>query len=182
MESNSPPPSSSFSRNAEMSPANHWHLGGRPRAPRGVSERSIGATEADAVELGAFGRVPIEIGEPDPGRSRPDVPGPWPAIPLPPIWDRFAVKPFQALKLNSSGLLGDALVLHGALVATACATDDQCDPWISPKIVELPAVVGGVEEDLEIVRDDDPDDRRLRAPGGRYGCLHGDRMLAHEAK
>src|SRR5205823_2395192 len=85
-------------------------------------------------------------------------------------------------KLRSSGLVRDAFVLHGALVAARGATDDEGDLWIAPEIVHLPVRVDGVEEDLEVVCHDDAHNGCLGTPGCRHRSLHNQRVLAHEAQ
>jgi hypothetical protein len=109
----------------------------------------------------AYGRRPPQL--PDPGRLGADVGDARPALTLTAVRERLEVDLLQPFKLSASGLVRDAFVLHGALVADRGATDDESDLRIPPQVVDLAARGGGVEEDLEVVGDDDADDGRLGA-------------------
>jgi hypothetical protein len=130
--------------------------------PRGTS---VGAAQVAEVELDGGGWILIEVGVPDPGWLGADVGDARPALSLAAVGERLEVELLQPFKLSASGLVRDAFVLHGALVADRGATDDESDLWIPPQVVDLAARGGGVEEDLEVVCDDDADDCRLGALG-----------------
>jgi hypothetical protein len=97
-------------------------------------------------------------------------------LPLTTVGKAAEVQLLQAFQLGSHWLIGDAFVLHGALVPIDQATDDECDLGIPSQVVDLSRYVQRVEEDLQTIRHDNAYDRRLRSKGWRHRGLDSDRF------
>jgi hypothetical protein len=123
-------------------------------ALRKVSQAGWGAVSIEpefrTVELDDLRWIRTEVAVSDPRRPRADVRDARPALPLAPGWERLEVELLQSFQLNSGGLVRSAFVLDGALVACRRAADDEGDTWIAPEVLD-PALIDGVEEDLEVV-------------------------------
>src|SRR5262245_47676935 len=110
------------------------------------------------MELEDLWRASMEVAESNPRRHRPDVDQAWPRRSLTAIRESLEVELLQTLEHGSARLVGNALVLHRALVIIRGAADHERDLRVAPEVRDLPGLLERVEEDLAVVCHDDSND------------------------
>ena len=143
---------------------------------------STRGSEFTSSELNNLWRRPIEIAVPNPGRARAHIRDTGPTLTLGSVREGFEVQLLEARELGPAGFISKTFVLHRALVATGQAADDESDLGIPTKVLHLPSRFQRIEEELKTLRHNKSHDRRLRCGDPRHGCLHGERMVAHEVE
>ena len=114
----------------------------------------------------------IEIAEAKPPRPDTKIGQAWPMLPVASIGKPDEIEFLQSLEVRSTGLVGDAFVLHGALITVHHPANDQRTPSIPTQIDHFARGIEGVEDDLKVVRYDEADDRNLWSLTRRNRCLN----------
>src|SRR5450631_24612 len=143
-------------------PMSCWIVGGvRPVAA--VTRLLQPAGNCRGVPLLDDGRVDVEIAVTDPGWPHAPVHEARPGLAGGAVRETVKIVGLHAGQLRFRGNLGNAFVLHGALVLPA---DNERDAGILYKVLMLARLGHGIEQKFPAVRDGDADHRRL---GGALG-------------
>src|SRR5439155_2702947 len=122
-------------------------------APR-LQRTSLSGRRSPAVppfvenEFHNLRRRPVVVAVADPHRPRADVEQARPTLPLSAVRKRLEVKLLQPLEFRTARLVGDSLVLHGALVAVGSPANDEGDLGILPEVLHFASRFQRVEKDL----------------------------------
>src|SRR5512140_988080 len=130
------------------------------------------------IELDDDGGSAIEVAESNPCWTYSHVHEAGPGSARATVGPRLVVGSRHALQLQSLRLIGDALVLCGALVTLHDTADDERDARISAQIPHLAGVVQGVEHQLERIGHGNSHDCGLRRTLRRDRRLHRQSMRA----
>lgn len=118
------------------------------------------------IEFNSLGRSLIKVAISNPCRSGSYVHKAWQNLTLASVGKLCQIDSLESFKFNPLRLICDTLVLDSALVAFHKPSNDECDLSILSQVVHFSRCLNGVEEDIELVSDDNADNRSL----WRTGC------------
>ena len=122
------------------------------------------------------GRVDVEIAVTDPGGPHAPVHEARPSLAGGAVGETVEIVGLHVGQLRFRGNLGNAFVLHGALVLPA---DNERDAGILHKVLMLARLGHGIEQKFPAVRDGDADHCRLGGTLGRDTRLNRPRLGTH---